>query len=357
MNHPYSSADSADERFSTPRARARGGGYLSSDNEGFYTPGRHPNSARSVNSSGEFDPGSSRSKYVTPRGFSSHESDDHLDDGFYSARRSGFEASPRSHSEGYHMYHGAYESKMAPISHATREYATARGAPHGLPPLSSPPSHQNQAHYTTQRPEPIESISLQPYNRGPQYFEQHQPYQQPAQMQQGGHAGYAPYTAPAMQSSNYQHQAPFQQSPSYQQPGIRGIEEKTFGGFPPQDPPHQLHHRELGDVSDIFSLARHNRYNEVEAMLERGVPVNTQDKYGNTILSVACQNGLKRLAKLALRRGADINWKNMRGNTPLHFAYRYGYGDTLGAYLITKGADPSLRNDDGCTCYEASSKK
>ena len=45
--NPYSSADSADERFSTPRARARGGGYLSSGDEGFMTPRRFPpNSAR-----------------------------------------------------------------------------------------------------------------------------------------------------------------------------------------------------------------------------------------------------------------------------------------------------------------------
>ena len=45
------------------------------------------------------------------------------------------------------------------------------------------------------------------------------------------------------------------------------------------------------------------------------------------------------------------------GNTPLHFCFTYGYGDTLGAYLITKGADPSLRNEHGQTCYEGVGKK
>ena len=74
--------------------------------------------------------------------------------------------------------------------------------------------------------------------------------------------------------------------------------------------------------------------------------------YGNTLLSIACQNGLKRAAKLVLRRGADINAQNHKGNTPLHFCYTYGYGDTLGAYLTSKGADTTVRNHDGMTCYD-----
>jgi hypothetical protein len=133
-------------------------------------------------------------------------------------------------------------------------------------------------------------------------------------------------------------------------------------------------------VEDIFSLTRHNKLVEVEELLERGVPVNVRDRYGNSILSIACQNGLKKMAKLALRRGADINARNVRalacmmsppgssaegdvvfshtislsiiplqykGNTPLHFCFTYGYGDTLGAYLTSKGADTTIRNHFG----------
>lgn len=40
------------------------------------------------------------------------------------------------------------------------------------------------------------------------------------------------------------------------------------------------------------------------------------------------------------------------GNTPLHFCFAYGYGDTLGEYLISKGADCTIRNNDGFTCRE-----
>mmetsp|Transcript_24926 Transcript_24926/g.42385 ORF Transcript_24926/g.42385 Transcript_24926/m.42385 type:complete len:270 (-) Transcript_24926:205-1014(-) len=105
-------------------------------------------------------------------------------------------------------------------------------------------------------------------------------------------------------------------------------------------------------VDDIFSCARHNRLDEVERLLDKGVPVNVRDQFGNTILTISCQNGNKRVAKAALRQGADINSKNYKGNTPLHFCFTYGYGDTLGQYLISKGADPAIRNMAGLTCYE-----
>lgn len=105
-------------------------------------------------------------------------------------------------------------------------------------------------------------------------------------------------------------------------------------------------------VDELLSLTRHNHYREVEAILNTGVAPNVRDAYGNTILITACQNGLKRIAKLALRRGADINLQNFNGNTALHYCFGLSYGETLGSYLISKGADPNIRNNFGQTCYE-----
>lgn len=106
------------------------------------------------------------------------------------------------------------------------------------------------------------------------------------------------------------------------------------------------------DVRDIFSLTRHNRAKDVLELLDRGVNPNVADPHGNTVLAIACQNGLRRIAKGALRKGADINYRNHRGNTPLHFCFQFGYGDSLGQYLISKGADPTIRNSDGFTCFD-----
>ncbi len=122
------------------------------------------------------------------------------------------------------------------------------------------------------------------------------------------------------------------------------------------------------------------------------IPIDYTDAAGNTILQIACQNGNKRIAKLCLRRGANINHQNVRpatdvslylsalstcllcfdrppplphhtrhrpvflchqlnGQTVLHYAYAYGFED-LARYLMDKGADDSLKNGSGLTCYE-----
>lgn len=90
------------------------------------------------------------------------------------------------------------------------------------------------------------------------------------------------------------------------------------------------------DVEDIFSYARHGRCEDIERLLNRGIPVDIRDSFGNTLLVIACQNGNKKVAKLVLRRGGNINAKNHKGNTPLHYCFHFGYGDTLGQYIISK---------------------
>ncbi|CAM9124000.1 unnamed protein product [Heterosigma akashiwo] len=69
---------------------------------------------------------------------------------------------------------------------------------------------------------------------------------------------------------------------------------------------------------------------------------------------VAAQNGLRGMARLLLRRGADPGARNNRGNTALHFCFGSGHSE-LGEYLIDKGADDSVLNDEGLTCYEGTS--
>jgi ankyrin repeat protein len=81
------------------------------------------------------------------------------------------------------------------------------------------------------------------------------------------------------------------------------------------------------------------------------VPVDYQDDMGNSLLHIVCQNGNRRLVKLCMRRGADLNIRNLNGQTPLHFAFGYGYTE-LGEYLVQKGADDSICNKDGLTPYE-----
>jgi hypothetical protein len=56
------------------------------------------------------------------------------------------------------------------------------------------------------------------------------------------------------------------------------------------------------DQFDIHSLVRHNRYDDVKALISQGrAETDAHDDFSNTLLAVACQNGLKRMAKLIMR--------------------------------------------------------
>jgi hypothetical protein len=113
--------------------------------------------------------------------------------------------------------------------------------------------------------------------------------------------------------------------------------------------------QEMAFFNRVYSLCRHNKYREIESLLEKGAPVDATDEFGNTPLIIAAQNGYKRMTKLLLRHDADINAQNNRGNTPLHFSYAYGF-KVLAEYLKEKGADDTIRNDGGLTCYQGLGK-
>lgn len=51
------------------------------------------------------------------------------------------------------------------------------------------------------------------------------------------------------------------------------------------------------------------------------------------------------MAKLALRNDANINHQNINGNTALHFCYLFGFGQTLGKFIIEQGGDENILND------------
>eukprot|EP00595_Chromulina_sp_UTEXLB2642_P002944 CAMPEP_0196765022 /NCGR_PEP_ID=MMETSP1095-20130614/7402_1 /TAXON_ID=96789 ORGANISM="Chromulina nebulosa, Strain UTEXLB2642" /NCGR_SAMPLE_ID=MMETSP1095 /ASSEMBLY_ACC=CAM_ASM_000446 /LENGTH=648 /DNA_ID=CAMNT_0042122185 /DNA_START=1305 /DNA_END=3248 /DNA_ORIENTATION=+ len=104
----------------------------------------------------------------------------------------------------------------------------------------------------------------------------------------------------------------------------------------------------LQDFNKICSLCRHNKYNEIEQLINQpdwSLPIDYQDEQGNTLLHIAAQNGNKRMIKICLRRGITLDVQNLQGQTALHYLYGYGYTD-VGDYLVKKGANDSIRNND-----------
>lgn len=108
---------------------------------------------------------------------------------------------------------------------------------------------------------------------------------------------------------------------------------------------------EEAKIKELFTKARNNRSREVEEAFSLGQSPDVTDKFGNTVLHIACQNGHKRMIKVCLRWGANLNGQNNEGQTALHFLFNYHYQE-LGAYLISKGADDTICNHFGYNCYE-----
>ena len=116
-----------------------------------------------------------------------------------------------------------------------------------------------------------------------------------------------------------------------------------FPTLPPSTPPLPPSALTPAAASEALSLCRHNRYDDLVQMMDAsdassGDWSSIADAHGNTMLLVAAQNGLKRICKLLLRRGAaDVRVVNTQGKGVLHFCQLYGHAQ-LGEYLRGKGA-------------------
>lgn len=99
--------------------------------------------------------------------------------------------------------------------------------------------------------------------------------------------------------------------------------------------------------SVIFSFVRHNRYEAVEALIAQDSDtLAARDGNGNTLLHIACQNNNRRIVKLLIKSGMEVNEQNNKGNTPLHYCSQYGFMQ-LADYLLAHGADDTIPNDAG----------
>ena len=80
--------------------------------------------------------------------------------------------------------------------------------------------------------------------------------------------------------------------------------------------------------------------------------MDKEDEKGNTLLMCAAQNLNLKMCEMLINRNCDVNHRNSSGNTALHFAMAYDSEGTLAEYLIQQGADDTIENAVGCTCYD-----
>lgn len=101
---------------------------------------------------------------------------------------------------------------------------------------------------------------------------------------------------------------------------------------------------------DIVKATQYGAISRVRELIDAGWDINQPDGETVTLLHWASINNRKDIIKLFLERGAVVDAVGGELNaTPLHWATRQGH---LGAVvlLLGAGADPSLRDTEGCSC-------
>jgi ankyrin repeat protein len=92
----------------------------------------------------------------------------------------------------------------------------------------------------------------------------------------------------------------------------------------------------------------------VKRLLAQGANFNFRDKHGETPLHRAAKFGGLETARLLITSGADVNAATMYGHTPLHDAAFWSHGTGVAELLVASGADIEARTGVGSTpLYEA----
>ena len=79
--------------------------------------------------------------------------------------------------------------------------------------------------------------------------------------------------------------------------------------------------------------------------------MNKIDDKGNSMLSMACQNGNEKIAKYLVVKGANPNHQNHQGQSSAHFCISYKFF-ALGQWLFENGGVDTLENKYGLTPYD-----
>lgn len=85
-------------------------------------------------------------------------------------------------------------------------------------------------------------------------------------------------------------------------------------------------------------LAREGRTDELAEFVEHGLPVDTDDADGNTLLMLAAYHGHAESVQMLLDHGADPDARNARDQSPVAGALFKGADDVV-AVLCRAGAD------------------
>ena len=102
----------------------------------------------------------------------------------------------------------------------------------------------------------------------------------------------------------------------------------------------------------LYHACRNGDRDRAEELIDGGADVNWNDGQGWTPLMAAAMSGCANVVALILDRGAEylgqpeVNRKNCYGSTALHRAARYGRDEVV-QELVDRGADTTIKNNQG----------
>ncbi len=109
---------------------------------------------------------------------------------------------------------------------------------------------------------------------------------------------------------------------------------------------------QAGSFDDFFKAVKMDNAKAVQQLLARGFDANTIDQTGQTGLFIAIREPSSKVARLLVDSPKiDLNALNTQGESPLMLAALKGQLE-LANQMVKKGADPTLKNQQGLTAVQ-----
>lgn len=106
----------------------------------------------------------------------------------------------------------------------------------------------------------------------------------------------------------------------------------------------------IGMTPLMIASCRHGSASVIQELINQGAKLNaTMDRTGETSLHLAARYASAAAAKRLLDAGADVNWQDSTGRTPLHAAVASDALDVFQILLRNRSTDLNARMNDGTT--------
>ena len=103
--------------------------------------------------------------------------------------------------------------------------------------------------------------------------------------------------------------------------------------------------KKLVESTTLFEAVKNKDLKAVQKFIENGADVNFKEDRGDTVLMLASATGQIDLVKYLVENGADVNLYEFRGSTAISEASRKGHLEVV-RYLVENGANVNIGSGD-----------